>query len=53
MDPSVLSKQINNLLNDRERAEQMGKNGHKYVINNCTWANEEKKLVCLYNDLFH
>lgn len=47
-DPDMLSQCINDLLLNREKAEQMGKNGHQYVIKNCTWSNEEKKLFSLY-----
>ena len=47
-DPAMLSQCINDLLNDREKAQQMGRNGYCYVTGNCTWAIEEKKLVSLY-----
>lgn len=42
---------INSLLKNRTNAQMMGKAGHEYVINNCTWVNEEKKLINLYNSL--
>lgn len=46
-----ITRAINCLLNDRVKAQMMGKMGHDYVINNCTWDNEEKKLIGLYNGL--
>ena len=51
MDPEMLSEKINDLLSNRNKAEQMGKNGHEYVIQKCTWAIEEKKLIGLYKTL--
>ena len=51
MDSGMLSQAIGELLSNRNKAEQMGKQGHEYVIQKCTWAIEEKKLLSLYKTL--
>lgn len=48
MDNDMISRVINELLKDREKAQEMGRKGHDYVIANCTWTNEERTLIGLY-----
>lgn len=43
-----ISKTIELLLKDRNFAQQMGRNGREYVMSNCNWTNEEKRLLSLY-----
>jgi len=45
------AKAIDWLLENPERAEQMGTNGRQAVINHYNWQNEEKKLLELYRGL--
>ena len=47
-DSERLAKEINGLLLDRNRAEQMGLSGYRYVSSKCSWSAEEKKLLDLY-----
>jgi len=47
----TISKAINYLLANREKAQEMGRQGHDYVINHCNWTNEEQKLIRLYSSL--
>lgn len=42
---------INSILDNRERAEQMGRNGRLYMKEHFTWENEEKELISLYQSL--
>lgn len=42
---------IRGFLADRQRAQEMGQCGHDYVITHCSWINEERKLIALYNAL--
>ncbi|MBR0145464.1 MAG: glycosyltransferase [Eubacterium sp.] len=42
---------ITGLLTDREKAERMGRKGRDYVVANCTWENEAKTLLRLYEEL--
>ena len=54
VDPSdydKIAEVINGLLSDRRRAEEMGRMGHDYVVDNCSWNNEGKKLIELYREL--
>ena len=51
LDSKMLSKSINDLLDDRQKAQKMGENGYRYVINHSNWGGEEKKLLKLYEDL--
>lgn len=39
------------LLNNREKAQEMGRRGRQYVMQNCNWANEEKSLLTLYRTI--
>ena len=42
---------VSYLLNHREEAEQMGKNGMQAVRERYHWGLEEEKLVSLYKDI--
>ena len=50
-DIKALQESINYLINNRTKAQQMGLNGRKYVVEKCSWANEEILLRSLYEDL--
>ena len=49
--PKAISDAVMSLLKDDSRAEQMGKNGRKAVIEKYNWTAEEKKLIGIYNNL--
>ncbi len=51
MDNDAIALAINELFLDRKKAQEMGRNGRNYVIANCTWANEEKALIELYQSI--
>lgn len=48
---SEISEAITYLLDHREIAAEMGRQGHDFVIKNCNWANEENTLRTLYQTL--
>lgn len=50
-DPSALAQAVSMLLSDRERAQRMGRLGREYILRECNWSNEEKRLLKLYDDL--
>ena len=50
-DTKLIREKIKELLLNRDRAQQMGRNGHDYVIAHCTWSVEENKLCLLYKDI--
>ena len=50
-DTEAMAAAIQSLIDDRDRAQQMGWKGREYVIANCTWKKEEKKLIRLYQKL--
>ena len=49
--PDEIGKAIAGLLADREKAQEMGRRGHEYVLSHFTWENEEEKLLKLYAEL--
>lgn len=49
--PEEIAKAIQYLIDNPEKAIEMGKNGRKAAINQYNWAIEEKKLIALYNKL--
>lgn len=51
LDPVAISAAISNLLSNPDRAEQMGRNGRKAVLEKYNWAAEEKKLLSFYENL--
>lgn len=51
LDSDKLAEEINDLLLNRNKAEQMGHSGYQYVTSNCTWSVEEKKLFSLYEEV--
>ena len=50
-DVDAVRKACIELLNNPERSQQLGRNGRKAVLEKYNWANEEKKLLALYNSL--
>ena len=50
-DNAAVADAINFLLSNRSKAQEMGRKGHDYVLKHCTWANEEKELLALYDRL--
>jgi len=47
-DASAAGKVIASLLNDPERAQEMGRNGRRAVERDYNWGNEESSLINLY-----
>lgn len=50
-DADAIANAINSLVNDNSKAETMGNNGRKAVIEKYNWSIEEKKLIDIYNKL--
>ena len=50
-DIQAVREAIISLLNDREKGQQMGRQGREYVIRHCNWGNEEKNLLLLYETI--
>ena len=48
----AISQAISDLLTGREKAQEMGEKGRNYVKANCTWRNEEKALISLYQSIW-
>ena len=46
-----VARAIRTLLDDPERAWQMGQNGYRAVMETFNWSREEEKLLALYRDL--
>jgi len=51
VDPNAIAKAIKSLLNDTNKAKQMGENGRNAVMSIYNWDSEEKKLNKIYLDL--
>jgi len=51
--PASIAHAISVLVQDREKAALLGKNGMNAVFNNYTWQTEEKKLVELYSRILY
>lgn len=51
LDPKAIANAIDYLINHPEEAEQMGRNGQKAVFEHYNWANEEQKLLYLYQSI--
>lgn len=51
LDPGQIAKAIDELVNDPQRAQQMGRNGRQAVNERYNWAIEEKKLQAYYSRL--
>ncbi len=47
-DIDQIAEIVISLFNNRIKAQKMGMMGRKYVLENCTWSNEERKLIDLY-----
>lgn len=52
IDPKSIAQAIEYVLNHPQEAEQMGQRGREAVLNKFNWANEESKLLALYEELF-
>jgi len=52
LDPKSIAQAIEYVLNHPQEAEQMGQRGREAVLNKFNWANEESKLLALYEELF-
>lgn len=50
-DPKAIAEAQSQILEDDRRAEQMGKNGRKAVLEKFNWTIESEKLVRIYNQL--
>ncbi len=50
-DPKAISEAIQTLLNDKNKAKEMGENGRNAVLSTYNWESEEKKLLQLYGEL--
>lgn len=46
--PSEIGQAIKYILDNPEKATEMGKNGREAVLSKYNWSNEEKKLINLY-----
>jgi glycosyltransferase involved in cell wall biosynthesis len=51
MNPQAIAQAIDFLINNPERAQQMGENGYKAVQEKYNWGIEEQKLIDLYQKL--
>jgi glycosyltransferase involved in cell wall biosynthesis len=51
LDPAAIAAAIDMLMSNPVRAEQMGRNGRAAVEQHFNWANEERKLLQLYEDI--
>jgi glycosyltransferase involved in cell wall biosynthesis len=51
LNPNAIGDAIQYLIDNRQKAEQMGKNGRKAVEQKYNWTMEEKKLLKIYKDL--
>ncbi len=51
MEPSDISNAILWVIDNPKEAREMGENGRRAVLEKYNWANEEKKLIKLYNTL--
>jgi glycosyltransferase involved in cell wall biosynthesis len=50
-DPAAIAAAIDTLISHPARAEQMGRNGRAAVEQHFNWADEERKLLRLYEDI--
>ncbi len=51
LDPQKIAAAVNELLEHPEKAREMGENGRRLVISKYNWANEEKKLLAMYEEI--
>jgi glycosyltransferase involved in cell wall biosynthesis len=51
LNPKAIGDAMQYLVDNPQKAEQMGKNGRKAVEQKYNWLTEEKKLLTLYKDL--
>ncbi len=50
-DSEDLAEKLIQMMDDREKMEEMGENGHRAVVERYNWANEGEKLVGLYENI--
>ena len=50
-DIDAVAAAVRSLLDDPGRSRQMGERGYRAVMEKYSWANEEKKLLALYEEL--
>lgn len=51
MDPAAIASAIDRLVNHRDEAERMGRNGRQAVLSRYNWSREEVKLIEFYDQL--
>ncbi|GAB4331044.1 MAG: glycosyltransferase family 4 protein [Bacteroidales bacterium] len=51
MNPSAIARAIEELLNNPEKAETMGQNGRRAVVNKYNWAHEAENLIDFYKSI--
>lgn len=51
MNPTEIGNAINFLISNPEKAEEMGRNGQKAVLEKYNWAVEEEKLLKIYEEI--
>ena len=50
-DSAAISEAVQELINNPEKAEELGRNGWEVVRERYNWANEEEKLLNLYQKI--
>ncbi len=50
-DTDAIAAATQSLLDNPEKAEQLGKNGRKAILEKYNWGKEEQKLIAFYQDL--
>lgn len=51
--PQDIAEQMQFLMNNKEKATEMGKKGQSKVFQEYSWSNEEKKLLNLYHSILN
>ena len=51
LDPKAIANAIDFMIDNPDRARQMGENGKRAVLGKYNWAAEEKKLISFYQSL--
>jgi len=51
MDPEAIAVAIDELTRDTKKAESLGTNGRRAVLEKYNWPVEEKKLLCFYSQI--
>ena len=50
-DPQALAEAISKIISDKERAQKLGENGRKKVVENYSWEDTVKRTINLYEGL--